>query len=186
MNHCSLPEEWWSFVSILRSSAEELHSGPARVSFVGRPEKQPNKKLKKDWSVWLQSFNKRSKAMCRTWRAHLLKLFDDFFIFVQVRLVCSVHTCNTHTHTHTHRWKKNTSWQWLNSSIWWRICSLINVKWVCEWAAVLWGASHDKIINSMKYLPGLESRVLRFFSFLTFICLAISPERNRQMEKGKH
>lgn len=35
--------------------------------------------------------------MCRTWRSHLLKLFDDFFIFVQIRLVCSVHTCNTHT-----------------------------------------------------------------------------------------
>lgn len=34
-------------------------------------------------------------------------------------------------------------------------------------------------VQKMKYLPGFESRVFRFLSFLTFICLVISPERNR-------
>lgn len=34
-------------------------------------------------------------------------------------------------------------------------------------------------VQNMKCLPGFESRVFRFLSFLTFICLVISPERNR-------
>lgn len=33
-------------------------------------------------------------------------------------------------------------------------------------------------VQNMKCLPGFESRVFRFLSFLTFICLVISPERN--------
>lgn len=39
-------------------------------------------------------------------------------------------------------------------------------------------------LESTEYLPGLESRVFRFFSFFTFICFATSPGRNRDISRG--
>lgn len=38
-----LPVEWWSSVSALRSSVEELHFGPLRVSSVEHPENEERK-----------------------------------------------------------------------------------------------------------------------------------------------
>lgn len=81
---------------------------------------------------------------------HLLKLFDDFFIFIQIWLVGSVNA-----------WAANMR----------DGAETLPVK--------VWRVLREE------NLPGLESSVFRFFSFLTFICFAISPERRGRAEGEK-
>lgn len=81
--------------------------------------------------------------------------------------------------THTQIRCEELVWQWPNSSpqwsLGWTLCGALHKNWNIT----------EKLNTSMKHLPGLESRVLRFFNFLTFICLAISPVRDRQTETGQ-
>lgn len=87
-----------------------------------------------------------------------------------------------HTHTYQEREALLTVYSWSDSD--WTVPP--DQESAASWMWIAGQFCEKKIImESMKHLPGLESRVLRFFSFLTFICFAISPERNRQMERGK-
>lgn len=78
----------------------------------------------------------------------LLELLDDLLVFAQVGLVSGVHPCRG--------WERRDA--------------------LAGYAPTPppWRRSGEEEQN----LPGLESSVFRLFSFLTFICLAISPEEH--------
>lgn len=85
----------------------------------------------------------------------LLELLDDVLVLVQEWLVGRVHA-----------WQQHTEGQTLKMC-----CLLENTSGGGGGWGWGWG------------LPGLESSVFRFFSFLTFICLAISPEERRETSR---
>lgn len=87
----------------------------------------------------------------------LLELLDDLLILVQVWLVGGVHACGA-THGGTDAELP---------------LETLLLKMCCLLENTSWGGG----------LPGLESSVFRFFSFLTFICLAISPEKHRETSR---